>query len=313
MAFQDVVVLMLLLIFGCAYLLVTQPLEFGDASKISFELLARSSLLPSWGLALVRLSCGGLVWWSCWHLVTDADGLRMEVLMRDGSNKKVHLKHYERFTTFTVWCWGIQGIYYAIASFVSLSDAGWLPQALSPSPTSVPVVVACQAAWVLYEVSFSVAFLVSAVVTFVLIPATVRRGLLLDSFYLLLPLIMHNLNALNMALELSLNSLPFCTAHGVFVLLFGMSYVLFSWYWFSRRGIFYYFFLDYERPYTVLWHLGLMGLLGGCFAGGAALSLHVKRGSMGAFALLFVATFGVMKFPPMARWGHVSLRSRQAS
>ena len=306
MAFYDVCALLIVLIGGCIYILATRPLEFDDNSRISWEILARSPFLPSWALALTRLASGGLVWCSCWYLVHDPAGLRMEVLMRDGSNKKVLLLHAERFTTFTVWCWALQGAFYALAVVASLLDAGILScldhpflSTLLSSPAGLAAQrVALGAAWVLFETSFSVAFLVSAVVTFVLIPATVKRKLPLDSFFLLLPLVMHNLNAVNMAVELSLNSLPFSPSHYVFTVMFGMAYVVFSWYWFSKKGIFYYFFLDYERQGAVFWHLGLVSLLGACFLGGALLSHHIKAGSAVGFGVLFSTTFAVMKWPP---------------
>lgn len=73
------------------------------------------------------------------------------------------------------------------------------------------------------------AYLVSVVVTFVLIPGGKQQGLPTANFFKVLPLLMHNANVVFMALELVLNRIPFCAMHFPFVLIYGSAYVIFSW------------------------------------------------------------------------------------
>jgi len=202
--------------------------------------------------------------------------------MVNKTNKKVHLKHFERFAPFTVWCWCIQGVYFTIAA---CSSAGILPAQNFLSGV----------AWISFELSFSVAYLVSAVVSFVLIPATVKRGLPLDNFFRPWPLIMHNANVVFIAVEMVLNRLPFTPHHHPFVLLYACSYVLFAWFWFQRKGYFFYFFLDYASTYAVLWYLALLALLLLCFFGGVFVSSLVDQGSYTAIAALVVVTVMVQR------------------
>jgi len=112
--------------------------------------------------------------------------------------------------------------------------------------------------WILYEVSFSTSFLVTIVVTFVLIPATRANKLPDDVFFHPAAVSMHNLNVIFMTIETLLGRLTFFTMHFPFVIMFGILYVLFAWYWNSVKGVFYYFFLDYNRNWAILWHFGLL-------------------------------------------------------
>lgn len=69
---------------------------------------------------------------------------------------------------------------------------------------------------------------------------------------------MHNANVGYMAFEFVANQLPFVIWHIVFMLFYATAYVIFSWIWHHLRGIYYYYFLDYERPGAIFWYLGLL-------------------------------------------------------
>lgn len=112
--------------------------------------------------------------------------------------------------------------------------------------------------WILFEISFPVAYLVSAVVTFVLIPFVKKEGLPAKTFFLPMALLMHNANIVFMAWEFMLNELSFSYYHFIFMLFYGISYVIFSWIWYVYRGVFYYFFLDYKRKYALIWYIVLL-------------------------------------------------------
>jgi len=112
--------------------------------------------------------------------------------------------------------------------------------------------------WILFEISFPIAFLVSLVVTYVLIPSGKKSGVPVHVFFHLVPLLMHNANVLFMMIEFNYNSIPFNFHHFTFMLLYALAYVFFSWIWFQYKGIFYYFFLDYASPYAILWYIGLL-------------------------------------------------------
>lgn len=115
--------------------------------------------------------------------------------------------------------------------------------------------------WVCFEISFPIAYLVSAVVTFVLYPFTKRNGLPTKSFFLPMALVMHNANIFFMAFEFMFNELKFSLYHFLFMLFYGLSYVVFSWVWFHYKGLFYYFFLDYHRKHAFWWHIALLVLV----------------------------------------------------
>lgn len=129
--------------------------------------------------------------------------------------------------------------------------------------------------WVLYELSFAMSLLVTVVVTFVLIPLmdkcmclvhykaihamlccadhlgvfsvakiihSVHLTVLTDgsensAMFQWSALVMHNLNLLFMLIELALNGMRFVHWHVGFVILYGSSYVFFSWYVLSRSPL----------------------------------------------------------------------------
>jgi len=145
---------------------------------------------------------------------------------------------------FTVWCWTAQGVYFALALASSLGVA--LPQPL----------ICLQ--WILFEVSLAMALLVTIIVTFVLVPVGIKRGHPVHFMFTWYVLAMHNGNTLLMILELVLNRFDIHAYHYPTVLAYGILYVLFAWA--NERygvGAFYYFFLDYTRPYALFAYLGL--------------------------------------------------------
>lgn len=184
------------------------------------------------------------------YVLFDSAGLTMTLSTRTGSSVSVHIKHLERFTTFTVWSWTLIGVYFGIVSLCSIITVylpGWtVPQLL------------LQFAWILFEVQFSISILITVVVTFVLIPGGKSRGLPVNNFFKITPLLMHNANVIFMLVESILNDIPFQMNHIPFALLYGLTYVAFSWAWFQYKGVFYYFFLDYGRPWAVLMYMGVV-------------------------------------------------------
>ena len=98
--------------------------------------------------------------------------------------------------------------------------------------------------------SATTAILVTSVVTFVLIPARIKRGDRQGLARMLgwRPQCMHNLNLIFVVSEMLFASLPVVASHFVFPALFGIQYVLISWWWLQRTGVAYYPFLDPTLP-----------------------------------------------------------------
>ncbi len=65
--------------------------------------------------------------------------------------------------------------------------------------------------------------------------------------------------------------------HFPFILLYGLIYAVFSWILFYYRGVFYYFFLNYERKGAVYWYLGLLVGVLVFFVGGWGYSLWLQN------------------------------------
>jgi hypothetical protein len=152
----------------------------------------------------------------------------------------------------------LQGFFFVCAAYCSFA----LHFATSASPLAAyfpsPPEIVLQATRILFEISFPVAFMVSTVVTYVLIPHAKKAKMPLDNFFVLVPLLMHNANIVFMATEIIINKIPFAIWHFPFVVLYGASYAVFSWFWKYYKGYYFYYFMDYTREWAIVWYIILL-------------------------------------------------------
>jgi len=132
--------------------------------------------------------------------------------------------------------------------------------------------------WVWFEAMFSCAILVFLVVWFVLLPwayLSFGHDMGLLRF---LPLSAHNLNVVFMGTEMLLNRLTFVPGHAVFVMFYGIGYVVFSWFYFllGSDHRFWYFFLDWRYAATPVWYTILILIIWAAFSGGQRLVSRAK-------------------------------------
>lgn len=252
-----------------------------------FEYVATGRFVSSQTLAYLRLLPALTVLLSCGYILLEREGLLLTIVNRDGVITPVLLKHWSRFTTFTVLCWTLQGVYFSLSSYLSFAHANSYPIS--------PILVKISAA--LFEICFATAYLVTTVVSFVLIPASLAQATASKtSFFDFFPVLFHNGNVAFMAFELCMNRIPFNFAHFPFIVLYGQLYVLFSWTLFRRIGVFYYFFLDYEAKYAVIWQLGLLAALTLFFFLGSYLSSLLNSGQLSHTLFIMVRHFKAFLF-----------------
>lgn len=289
----------------CAWSIYSMDMRF---TKVTISEILSSSVLTSQQLFLVRLCCGMVVWSTCLHILTDRTGITLRIPTPYGRPKVLFMRHFERFAAFTQWSWVMQAWYFGITTvlyFISeyrpeiLMDPAFGVKPYLPTVASV--------LWIMYELSVTMAFLVTTIVTFVLIPATEKKGLSADNYYRPLPLIMHNFNVLFMSLELGLNNVRFHLPHLAFAALWGIAYVFFAWLWYRYTGVFFYFFLDYNHPFAALYHLGLVGLMAFFFIACSIMGNYVDTHAVGnifntPFLCLMAFTISIMKWPRLEEW-----------
>jgi hypothetical protein len=249
---------------------------------------------------MLRIAMGMLIWGTCLYIFFERVGLHLDVATRDGRIKHIVLIGWERFTPFTVWCWSLLGIYHFLVTLAGTAlllqqrnqHKGTLVEMLVVT-TSHPMFI--RLTTVCFQVSFSMAFLVSSIVTYVLIPGCKNQGIPVELFYQPLPLLFHNANVAVVVVEGLLNKIHFVPAHFLFVVLFGTAYVVFSWWWFEFKGVFYYFFLDYENKRAVLLHLGLISCVAIFFFVGLGINTLKEGGGLLGKAAIVVLSLAVMK------------------
>lgn len=210
-------------------------------------------------------------------------------------------------STFTVQSWTLQGVYFAGAALCSAAEYGGVSsEGVSPEGETNAAAwhIFARVLWICYELSFSNALLVTSAVTFYLIPAVLKSGQVPQMFFGWSQQLMHNANLAFIALELLFNRLPFVGAHFAFVVLWGVYYAFFSWYWLRRTGVCYYPFADPTLPphISCSLYMGVLAVLSGAFAVGngvttlataAPIPLRLLLVAFGAWNLMWTPLRGV--------------------
>lgn len=212
---------------------------------ISVHEVAVSEIVPLGILVLIRSVCAGLALLTLLCVYSNTTGFTFHY-----QQATVLLRRHTRFTTFTVWCFVLLCGYFILAA--TCSGAVLAGYAALVPPWLVTGTL------ILFEMSYPMSLLVSAVVTFVLIPVARRHQHPIGRLFRWRPLMMHSGNVLMMQLAMLSAPPPVTLAHLPYAVLFGCSYALFACYWFWRTGVFYYFFLDYRRPAALWTYLGLL-------------------------------------------------------
>lgn len=225
MGFTNVVLLVITVSALCLYVLLTQKLEW-ESISIEDIALGRNIMSEPTYFTSIRIFITLMIWASIAFLYFDKVGLNIQVPVR-GKIVPYHLVHSSRFTVFTVWCWVLQGVYFALATTITVLHH--LNIDISSLVGSQGASVLGTVTWVFFELSFSVAYLVTFIVTFVLIPAAKHQGTPTQNFFRPMSLIMHNANVLFITFELLHNRLSFHPLHFPVVVLYGLTYTVFSW------------------------------------------------------------------------------------
>src|SRR5262245_14583554 len=132
-------------------------LHDSSMAAVSLRDIAESDVIPLGAVTLLRFACAVVALYTLLCVYCDHESL--ELHYRDA---KVHLRRHSRWTTFTLWCFTLLFFYFTLAAYCS--GAAFVGRSdLVPS-------CVVMATLVLFEVSYPLSILVSAMVSFVLIP-----------------------------------------------------------------------------------------------------------------------------------------------
>lgn len=110
---------------------------------------------------------------------------------RENKPRGVMLQYGARMSTFTVWSWCLQGVYFLAVTLLMLAKQRGVSAADLDGLFESQVVarlpflaflprfssLAAQSVWVLFELSCSIAILITVIVTYVLYPMAAKKGL----------------------------------------------------------------------------------------------------------------------------------------
>jgi hypothetical protein len=254
-------------------------------AAVSLRDVAESDVIPLGILVLFRFACAAVALYTLLCVYCDHEGL--ELRYRDA---KVHLRRHSRWTAFTLWCFTLLFFYFTLAAYCSSATFVGRSDVV---PSSVVM-----ATLILFEVSYPMSILVTAVVTFVLVPVACRNNHPMGRMFGWRPLMMHNGNVLMMQLAMLSAPPPITLAHLPYAVLFGCCYAIFAWFWFWRTRVFYYFFLDYHRPYAVFTYLGLLATLAMLYGLGCLIAVIARHeGSRWwTYPCIILITLGITRF-----------------
>jgi hypothetical protein len=271
MGFQGVLALVLAVSFASIAILVVNSNGPNQTRRDGTDIsIGESSLLSMSSLILVRASFAAVIFSAAIYQYFEKQSIPVDLSHGNGITKRLYIRPRDRFCMFTMWAWLIQGIYYTSAVVIGyrqMTNTAAMKNANDLSTTAVQI---------LFEISFTLAYLVTIAVNKVLVPASIARNDNPDNFFKPLPLLMHNANVLFITADMLLNEIPFIEFHFPYTALVGILYVLFTWLHFLVRGFFYYFFVDFTRKDAVLCHAGLITGLVIFFFGGYGASTVIK-------------------------------------
>lgn len=242
----------------------TQPLPSPTPGFAAYAATHVASLIIPF-ILLFRVSAATL--WTVALICAYRDPSKATITHRE---RKVDVRHLGRFVTFTLWCNCLLCAYWWSSSAAVALE--WLGMGV---PTRLH---ACTQA--LWAVCFPLSWLVAIVVSYVLIPAGrttqpewVRVCLQWRA------LVFHNGAVLACTIDCALARPPMAWTSWPLVLLFGTTYIVFSWLLYQRLGVYCYFFLDPYYRWAPLAYLGLLGLTCGCSMACVALTAWLERAS----------------------------------
>ncbi len=158
--------------------------------------------------------------------------------------KPIHLKGIRHLSPFTCWSWNVLGISFALSAYT-----GWAVQSSDQGSTAVsPWLLRCTL--ILWEIAAPCTLLVATIVRYVIWPAILKKTGHGGAMVTTPALLQHNANVFMAMSEVALlGGLPVHMSHISLPVLFGVTYVFFTWairnYWNPSSGsAFLYFFLD---------------------------------------------------------------------
>jgi len=212
----------------------------------------------------------GPAWMAVWRL-TFATYVIISLVIAFSTPRKpskdgqVAVSGFIILATFTVWSWMLIGFYGLFTGIASALDAAGVV-----ATGKLARIFACLV-WVSFETLTSGAILVFLVVWLILVPLDPS---LMHNW---LPLSMHNLNVVFMGVEMLLNRMSFVSAHVIFSLYYGLTYIVFSMCFCVYTGIIFYPFIDWRHWIVLPGYTGLILTLWGAFAGVGCLAAWAKR------------------------------------
>ena len=241
----------------------------------------QTSALPMVLIGLFRYACAYLAFHTIvfWMVRHPEPGRMFVILHETGEEVMIPTMGFERIGTFSSWTLMVFGLAFFIAG-----TATWMTVFNLEVPSLLNTLTVA-----LMPIAYGAAFITATVIRYIIIPEEIALKRPFGTFFKNYELVMHNYTAIFLAVDLFLVQAELQWQFGIFPILFGIVYVLFS-YAYARlpQGYYIYSFLD---PRINLAPVYLLALLFACslfYFGLWGMSLLIQWNALlGGLALAF--------------------------
>lgn len=160
----------------------------------------------------------------------------------------------DMYSFYTVWNYTFLLFYFFSVSTLSIITL------LSKNGDGVPTIEILNyyrgLIWIVFQCECSLSLLVDLTVWLILVPFSSNPLQFLNYT----SISMHIFNFIFLSIDLSLNSIPIHFHWGVFVIILALTYMMFSWFYYSQTSNWDYFFMDTSKPINAIWLSIVFGL-----------------------------------------------------
>ncbi len=249
--------------------------------------VAASEYMPDILLTLFRTAAAVLAIFTVVSICINEDGgLSLPLFYDSRQRGEIVMMGAHRLVPFTVWSFIAFGLYFIIAAASSwvLVLGGEVPRwALASAP-------------IVFATACGAALLVTAVVTFYLIPRNAAKGFDVSKYFEWYEVVMHNGNVIILGVELVLGGIDITLGMVAFPVLFGMVYIGFAnAYAVFGGGIYMYEFLDPRLRGGPIIHLILLLLISGFYCVALVLDALADWNVVAGFVAVAGGVYSIVK------------------
>ena len=245
----DTAILTLLFLIFCLFFISNSGALEPSQSQVQ---VATSEVVPDTALGAFRFACVILVIVTLgWVALNPKGSSDFPLYFKEREIRPRKVVGPTRLAAFTMWHFALIGVSYGVSG-----TATWIHASGGVVPEWILV-----SSPILFSTSYSCAILVTFVISFHIIPKSLKSGHGVDRLFTWYEIVMHNVNVALLGLSLLVNEMDVEWTFIAFPAVFGIAYVAWAAVYANFiAGVYIYDFMDYRMNGAPLIYLGLLSL-----------------------------------------------------